>query len=643
MMQHFQAMHANSMGFPGYSPLFPPVSFPPVGPLHPGLDLLPDPAEVLGQRTAVRAGFDDLEMNRLFQHQHQLQQHLQQQQQQQQHHHLHHHHHHQHHQQQQQQHQQSLQQHVQQHLQQQEHLQQLQQQHLQSLQNLAATADSGLKHPQPQPSMHLHHLRAGGVSPAPGGPSPPVDDLAVPAVNTERHSGPQLQSPRGPPSSQPAEPLVHNADPRGQPQAPTQSSRKMQQVPQPHQRHVQTGTQPPVANPDQNDAKQRSKKKLPKGRDLRDAAFLGSESVLDLDFLSSDFRGSVLDLCQQQSGSRYLQRQLARGNPKTVEFVLSEIEDHLETLMCDQYGNYLCQELFSTCTAAQRQRILEKLGSGLIDIAKDRRGTHALLALIGLLSAEAEQATLINAMKDNIVELAMDQHGTHVVQKAAACRSRLVKQTIFAAVLASFRQVAQNPFGLCVVKKCITESAGMRNVEDQLIVALTREADLVQNMYGNYAVQHALETWGGERMREVVKQVFARFVVLSNQKCSSNVVEKCLIYTDEETRRHVILETTKSPDRMNMLLGSTFGNYVLLRAAECVTGPPLKQLLQYVERHLRHTPNKRIRQRWEQLLESQGGEQRARPSEKHRKEWPSPGQSKLGAHAHATPFVAWSS
>mmetsp|Transcript_57151 Transcript_57151/g.129718 ORF Transcript_57151/g.129718 Transcript_57151/m.129718 type:complete len:146 (+) Transcript_57151:3-440(+) len=145
-------------------------------------------------------------------------------------------------------------------------------------------------------------------------------------------------------------------------------------------------------------------------------------------------------------------------------------------------------------------------------------------------------------------------------------------------------------------------------------------------------------------MREVVKQVFARFVVLSNQKCSSNVVEKCLIYTDEETRRHVVSETTKSPDRMNMLLGSTFGNYVLLRAAECVTGPPLKQLLQYVERHLRHTPNKRIRQRWEQLLEGLGGDPRARPSEKQRREWPSPAQSNLGSHAaHATPFAAWSS
>lgn len=50
--------------------------------------------------------------------------------------------------------------------------------------------------------------------------------------------------------------------------------------------------------------------------------------------------------------------------------------------------------------------------------------------------------------------------------------------------------------------------------------------DLVQSPYGNYAIQHALEEWGGQRCQPILRKMEGRLMQLSIQKFSSNVVEK---------------------------------------------------------------------------------------------------------------------
>ena len=66
-------------------------------------------------------------------------------------------------------------------------------------------------------------------------------------------------------------------------------------------------------------------------------------------------------------------------------------EGDIETLMCDPYGNYLCSSAFQACGVLQRRRMLEKLASSLARVACNKPGTHALQALIGLLSTPEEE------------------------------------------------------------------------------------------------------------------------------------------------------------------------------------------------------------------------------------------------------------
>jgi RNA-binding protein of the Puf family, translational repressor len=55
----------------------------------------------------------------------------------------------------------------------------------------------------------------------------------------------------------------------------------------------------------------------------------------------------------------------------------------------------------------------------------------------------------------------------------------------------------------------------------------THIENLIQNPYGNYAIQHALDVYPKE-CDSILEKILDKIIQYSNQKFSSNVVEKCL-------------------------------------------------------------------------------------------------------------------
>ena len=74
-------------------------------------------------------------------------------------------------------------------------------------------------------------------------------------------------------------------------------------------------------------------------------------------------KGKLVNLALTQTGSRFLQKQLTKANPGFVSFVLQEVESELAGLMVDDYGNYFCQRLVSSCSPPQRIAFLTKVSA----------------------------------------------------------------------------------------------------------------------------------------------------------------------------------------------------------------------------------------------------------------------------------------
>lgn len=70
-------------------------------------------------------------------------------------------------------------------------------------------------------------------------------------------------------------------------------------------------------------------------------------------------------------------------------------------------------------------------------------------------------------------------------------------------------------------------------MKKQLLGHISKNAlEIVQNPFGNYIIQHILDEWGPDTIKDVINVITTNIISLSMQKFSSNVVEKCFDLVD---------------------------------------------------------------------------------------------------------------
>jgi len=313
--------------------------------------------------------------------------------------------------------------------------------------------------------------------------------------------------------------------------------------------------------------------------------------------------GKVASQSQTQAGSKNLQRQLLRGHPVVVGIILAEMEQEITTLMCDAYGNFLCSAAFQACTVPWRKRYLERLEPHIDRIAKDKRGTHALQTLIGTLTTLEEQDILMRAINRHVIELSMDNSGTHVVKKILLCFMPPFVEHVFVAVLGRLVDVVNSQHGLCVVKDLISKYKSPGRHQDLIVCKMSDHVlDMVQDPYGNYAIQHAMEVWGVPTCIRILQRLEGQVVQLSIQKFSSNVIEKVLLKAQPDMRWRFINELIQT-DRMATLVQGQFGHFVAMRAVESADDfGQVQALLETINRSLGQTQCRRTKSKWEKVI-----------------------------------------
>ena len=96
--------------------------------------------------------------------------------------------------------------------------------------------------------------------------------------------------------------------------------------------------------------------------------------------------------------------------------------------------------------------------------------------------------------------------------------------------------------------------------------------ELCQDQYGNYVIQHVLETRKGKNCPKFFEALKGKIFEMSIHKFASNVIEKCLNFGTKEQRDGIINEIISIDDSVhNSLLGlvkDKFGNYVVQKMIE---------------------------------------------------------------------------
>jgi hypothetical protein len=194
-------------------------------------------------------------------------------------------------------------------------------------------------------------------------------------------------------------------------------------------------------------------------------------------------------MAKTQSGSKKLQQMISKSRPEEIEKIVETVAEFMGELMTDKYGNYMCQTLVQSCSASQRLKLLQGMRSHLIRIACDSKGTHALQNLIALSNLSEEELIYQQSFAGSVVRLCKDLNASHVVQRLLVT----VKNSYFVVkeIVGHVKELAMDKHGLCVIKKCCKNPQIFNEVLENCLI-------LMQDPYGNYAIQVILEIWREE-------------------------------------------------------------------------------------------------------------------------------------------------
>ncbi|KAI5966047.1 hypothetical protein CANMA_003293 [Candida margitis] len=302
-----------------------------------------------------------------------------------------------------------------------------------------------------------------------------------------------------------------------------------------------------------------------------------------------DYKGHILDLCSDQHGCRFLQRELSQeqerisngetadektdDNESVATLIFNELHDEIVNLMFDPFGNYLIQKLVECITPEQRLDLVKIARTDFHRIALDSHGTRALQKLIECVgkskkedkaneTEEQSASLIIESLTPTIVSLSRDLNGNHVVQKCLINLSNDTNQVIYDTIKTNCEVVACHRHGCCVLQRCLDYG------NQQQIQALSHEVTikvdkLTFDPYGNYVVQYVLTHGDEASVDTILAYLQANFFQLSTHKFGSNVLEKSLRLDGDKSAKLIDQLLKLSSSQFFKVLNDSYGNYVL--------------------------------------------------------------------------------
>lgn len=308
-------------------------------------------------------------------------------------------------------------------------------------------------------------------------------------------------------------------------------------------------------------------------RNVSDGKICPSSSPLLDDFRASKNRdwtlfqiqGHVVDFCQDQNGSRFIQQRLEMGDLGEQQVIVKEVLPAIRRLRNDVFGNYVVQKLLDFGTSPVKSEICRTLEGEMLQLSLQMYGCRVVQKALETLD-ESDIPRLLNELHYNVLSCIHDQNGNHVIQKcievmhvkASKLRNgRDLKgaqymmdqiEFIIQDVLNNTTTLAVHAYG-CRVLQRILEHCEAEKKELVLNEIKKSHKRLLDDQYGNYVIQHVLQYGRPEDRDSILAIVVSTGLLgLSRQKFASNVVEKLLKYGNGTQRRVIMREMLKMSD-----------------------------------------------------------------------------------------------
>lgn len=283
-----------------------------------------------------------------------------------------------------------------------------------------------------------------------------------------------------------------------------------------------------------------------------------------------DIFDHIAEFAGDQHGSRFIQTKLETANSDEKERVFREIEPNAIPLMTDVFGNYVIQKFFDHGHQDHKRMLAHKMRGQVLNLSLQMYGCRVVQKALEHVLVE-QQAALVGELENHVLKCVKDQNGNHVIQKAIErCPSETIG-FIYQAFLGQVQHLSLHPYGCRVIQRCLERPdwfPAKSTIMGELHESMPQ--GMIADQYGNYVVQHVVEKGGPMDKTSVFRLVLQGLEGYSKHKFASNVVEKCIQYSDDLWRRDVVNVLVASDQRRGegesclvALIKDNFGNYVI--------------------------------------------------------------------------------
>ncbi len=269
------------------------------------------------------------------------------------------------------------------------------------------------------------------------------------------------------------------------------------------------------------------------------------------------------NLAKDQIGCRFLQKKIEEDTQFSLNSIYPIILEHILETITDQFGNYLIQKFFEYLTPKELNDFLNLITSSFSNIGINQFGTRVIQKLIDYINNNEKELydNFTNLIKPNIILFANDINGYHIIQKILLTKN-FNNNFCYEKIEECIEQIANHKNGCCFLQKFIDKIKG--NDLEKILNAINKKIRLlIVDQYGNYVIQFIFKINGEERNKNIFDIIIKDLCFYSNQKFSSNVIEKFFLFDNLKSK---LISKIIEKENLKKLILDPYGNYVVQKA-----------------------------------------------------------------------------
>lgn len=251
-----------------------------------------------------------------------------------------------------------------------------------------------------------------------------------------------------------------------------------------------------------------------------------------------------------QVGSRIMQKYLNLFPHFIITNLIEKINIYFEKIMCNTYGNYFCQRLYTISSIEQRRIILNSMKDIFINVSENPAGAHVIQTIIEVCYTKEEKDIIMEYIKSYEMQLALHPEGTHVLQKIIQIFAEDERQNL-TDVLCTYVNVfnlCQDLKGISVIKRLISFNKEKTNMVKLVESFYPNLLQISRSSSGSYILQYLIEQWGIDVGLKLIHFCILNFEAFAINKHSANLINKILLIC---LKRNSIIRSIFSDNLMN--------------------------------------------------------------------------------------------